>query len=165
MTTTLHDVFGRVSWSEVAFALRRHYPEDARDLASHRRAFETMTALVPDKTDYWLCSEIQEPDEDDPRRVAVRCTNGTRNERSGEEMRFGLDFRRWPECLGMEVPVDLRDTFTDADIVAHCLWEMTWHGIDEGDGQAFLDELKERYSEPRSKWLTREEFRKLWDLE
>jgi len=165
MNVTLHELLSSASWSDVATALRKHYPEDVQDLERYRAAFEKMSQMTPEPSSFRLNIESHEPDEDDARSVAVSCTDGSFCEHRRGESVWGLDFRKWAECLGMEVPQERRVAFTDAEVVAHCLWDLTWHGFDEADGQEYLEELQQRAVAPEDQWLTREEFGRIWDLE
>ncbi|TAM48214.1 MAG: hypothetical protein EPN55_00570 [Gammaproteobacteria bacterium] len=54
-------------------------------------------------------------------------------------------------------PQTLRD-YTPAQIMAHCLWEMTFHGFEQSEIQAERDEIKRRVEELDS--MTEEERRK-----
>ena len=171
MTTTLYDLLCKAAWSEVAFALRRYYPEDTRelDLERYRVVFEKLAQMVPEATRFRLVIGPRAPDPDEPWEgelpVDVNCTDGAFCEHQQGESSWCLDFRRWSECLGMEVSLAPRIAYMDAGVVAHCLWEMTWHGFEEAQGQAALGELERRRHEPESGWHTREEFRKIWDLD
>lgn len=170
MTTTLHDLLCNVAWSEVAFALRRYYPKDAGDLERYRVVFEKLAQMVPETTKFRLVIGRREPDPDEQWEgeelpVDVNCTDGSYCEHQQGESSWCLDFRRWSECLGMEVPMAPRIAYMDAGVVAHCLWEMTWHGFEEATGQAALGELGWRAEAPKKEWLTREEFCKIWDID
>ena len=54
--------------------------------------------------------------------------------------RYGLDLSRWEEWLAISVPQSLLDKLAAADIVAHCVWDMTFYGF-----------TQERIAETRAK--------------
>jgi hypothetical protein len=58
-----------------------------------------------------------------------------------QEVRFALDLTPWEEWLGMGIAPETLETFQPAEIAAHCLWEMTWHGFDQAKTQAFREQL------------------------
>ena len=63
------------------------------------------------------------------------------------ETDFALDFTPWEEWLAMEVDMTSLEVFTEAKIVAHSLWEMTFHGFAQEQVQQTLAELKRRVDE------------------
>jgi hypothetical protein len=44
------------------------------------------------------------------------------------EVTYALDFTPWPEWLGMEIKQGVLEEFSKLDVLAHCIWEITWHG-------------------------------------
>jgi hypothetical protein len=47
------------------------------------------------------------------------------------EVAYGLGFVLWATWLGMAIDSDTLARCSREEIVAHCLWEMTWYGYDE----------------------------------
>jgi hypothetical protein len=56
---------------------------------------------------------------------------------------FGLDFKPWNEWLGMHLEPNSLEQFSHDEIVAHCLWEMTFYGFDQTTIQTVFEELNE----------------------
>jgi putative addiction module component (TIGR02574 family) len=48
--------------------------------------------------------------------------------RKDDPERYGLSLSPWEEWLAVEVPEPLRATMPAAEIAAHCIWDMTFHG-------------------------------------
>ena len=48
-----------------------------------------------------------------------------------KEVTWALDFRPWNEFLGMEIGQETIDGYAETDIIAHCLYEMTFYGYDQ----------------------------------
>jgi hypothetical protein len=167
MNVTLHSLFLRVFWSDVARALRRCYPSDARELQPYLAAFHNMRRMVPEDCPSVLVIEPEpldpedlDPEDDGPpgERAHVSCRDGSLNEHTGQEARLGLDLTPWPRCLGMKVTPATRQAYTDAEVVAHCLWELTWYGFDETAPLELAQELGVRLDEmSKGKFLTIEE--------
>jgi hypothetical protein len=59
------------------------------------------------------------------------------------EVSFGLDFKPWNEWLGMNLEPNSLEQFSHEEIVAHCLWEMTFYSFDQTRIQAVLEKLNE----------------------
>lgn len=59
----------------------------------------------------------------------------------------GLDLSRWEEWLAVRVPQSLLDKMMATEIVAHCLWEMTFYGFTQEQIAAFRVELENNVKE------------------
>lgn len=126
--TTLRDLVFKVEDAKVVEAVARLYdqretewlPEAIVDVLSQLRELtpdstesefelhiEQMSPLRPDEQPYWdvWCSKQADPE------------------------RYGLDLSRWEEWLALRVPESLIDTMTATEIVAHCIWDMTFYGF------------------------------------
>lgn len=68
---------------------------------------------------------------------------------------MALEFVPWREWLGMTIPRKLLSDFNEPEIIAHCLYEMTFHGFDEKKIQAEFAEIKKSAEEMKN--LTTEE--------
>ena len=69
--------------------------------------------------------------------------------RKGEDVSFGLDFRKWGEWLNMELIVKTKDPRCDSDakVLSHIFYEMTWHGYDEQQIADEFDGLRKQVEE------------------
>jgi hypothetical protein len=158
MSDRLIDLYRAVSWKPVEDILRTLDPEDTEgipELFIHREVFQKMCRMDPPLREEWLIFEVREeqPDENGERKsyVDVCCTDGSFDEDLGGEIRLALDYRPWAECLGMRVPDVLRAHYTDEEIVAHSLWEMTFYGTEEEEiqeqGRVLIERVERRLSE------------------
>ena len=64
-----------------------------------------------------------------------------------QETEFALSLERWDEWLGMSIDPMTLASIPLPQIAAHCMSEMTFHGFDEADVQAVVDEMKTRVAE------------------
>jgi hypothetical protein len=139
--TSLRDLVLRVEASEVTEAIARLYdrretpwlPDAVADVLGELRR------LTPDPSgaDYQLHIELlPATDIDDEPYWDVCC----RKEANPE--RYGLDLSPWEEWLAIRVPQWLLDKMTAAEIVAHCVWEMTFYGFTQEKIAAFRAELE-----------------------
>jgi hypothetical protein len=145
---TLYSLLSHLQWSEVAFALRRYFREGARDLEPFCRAFERLRRTVPEETSYRLVLRRRPANPDEPwqreRPAEVGCTKEAGHGLPRDESFWSLEFRCWEECLGMGVPMAARIAYMDAGVMAHCLWEMTRHGLEDCDPLDLLVNPKTR---------------------
>lgn len=153
---TLHDHWHRVDWPAVAAVLAREYPDDyAEDANAYERAFRAIAEKTPKRDDDDGMTILIErlPDSLDDDKALYWHTNGytivgptdegaLRDGWSvGDCYSWALDFTPWSEWLALPVDVANERDLTSAEIVAHCLWEMTWHGYDENMRSAKLDRI------------------------
>ena len=59
---------------------------------------------------------------------------------------YALDFTPWSEWLAMEVEQETLQQFSEAEIICHCLYEMTYVSFDEAEIRAKWDELQAQVS-------------------
>ena len=59
--------------------------------------------------------------------------------RSGEEL-VAIEFVDWAEWLGMVIDGPTSGRYTPTEILAHCVWEMSFFGFDE-------ETIREKWSE------------------
>lgn len=52
-------------------------------------------------------------------------------DKNEENERYALDFIPWKELLGMKIEQQTLATLKSHEILAHCMWEMTFWGFDE----------------------------------
>src|SRR5690606_21284179 len=62
--------------------------------------------------------------------------------RPGETTSYAIEFRPWSEWLGMTVTEKTLASYTELEILAHCLFEMTFMGFDEETIQDEWDKIK-----------------------
>jgi hypothetical protein len=56
--------------------------------------------------------------------------------------RYNLSYMTWDKWLGYDVAGDTIAKYTPAEIVAHCIWEMTWNGFTEEQLQKRIEDLE-----------------------
>lgn len=132
----LADVVARTEWHSVLGMLSLHYPASRGSEERYERAFCEIQSLTPVDTRLTLHLDItQDPDEPEACPIYVYGTDGSYF--SGQDdvleaektlARIGLAYTPWEEWLGMQIGSDLPG-YTDAEIAAHCLFEMTSLGF------------------------------------
>ena len=62
-------------------------------------------------------------------------------------IKYGIEFCPWKEWVSMYITQDSLDNFTKEDIVAACLYEMTFFGFTDSEVQTEVKKLQESYEE------------------
>ena len=140
----LRDLLDRVDWPAVEAALVEAYADEAERIHGYRAVYERLVSLEPVPTDLVLCIGPREDDHEEW--LEVYGEDGSLRE-DGEPERFALELMPWSKWLSVGVPEDLRRELGDAEILAHCLYEMTFAGFDEETIQAEAEELSRRVRE------------------
>jgi hypothetical protein len=144
-------------WKNIQRALLEAYPD--LDTAGYKHVFTQLRTLEPVENTMRICLIWIEPNnEGDERYVDVNGMDGTRfkalekssmiaaaaqESTDDREVTYGLDFKPWNEWLGMNLEPDSLAQFSHEEIVAHCLWEMTFYSFDQTTIQAVLEKLNE----------------------
>ena len=143
----LYEIWRRSEWTAVANALQRHYPNDARVLTGYQLVWEQMHQMEPTSSPCCLyadplSSEDHDPDDlpegDAPAHVYCR-------EPDDADTRYGIDMTPRAEVLAMDVTTATE--YSEAEMVAHLLWEVTWHGFEEEEVQGWAAEIRRRVDE------------------
>lgn len=139
-----------VNWQEVKESLQKFYEYNKTELSNHQIVFEKLKYIEPVENDMRITVAFQEPDgwlvEEGYWYVdGKKCTEDF----ADSEVGFALDFTPWNEWLGMEIDQESANDIRlmRADIVALCLYEMTFHGYDESDIQEVFSELEKKVKE------------------
>ena len=161
--TTLAELLAATTWPEIKAALAWLYPDESRRAADYRRVVDELRKLDPAADPMRIAIERAprlEPDDEPVLEVIGR--DGTRNRDLEEfahwdehakvmhgdtETKWSLAFRPWRAWLGMSIEPATLEAHAPAHVVAHCLYEMTFHGFCEATIQAAQHELQRRVEE------------------
>lgn len=156
--TTLCDLVVRVETSDVADAIVRVYQADNEWLEEAvADVMVELRRLTPDESgdEYELQIEPIGPFEPgEPSSWEVWCSKRDDSER------YGLDLSPWEEWLAIRIPQSLRDTMPASEIVAHCIWEMTFYGFTQervAETRAELDRRMCGIDEGRAEFIPMEQ--------
>lgn len=109
-------------WREVEADFQRLYPGDPDWMVQHARVFSTLRTLRPRLSDMDIViKEI----EDEGGEIWIDVSG-----RKDEEL-VAIEFVDWAEWLGMVVDAGTCCRYTPTEILAHCVWEMSFFGFDE----------------------------------
>jgi len=154
-----------LTWDEVKEALEKNYNIVEEDLIGYEKVFFKLRGMdsVENKMKIYLNyieKDVLSDDIDFEPYWDLYGRNGTLNKDTSDaemfedaqqdwldaEVTYGLDFTPWNEWLGMEIDEETANNImlTRADIVSHCLWELTFISYDEEDIQGRLEELTEQ---------------------
>ena len=156
--TTLRDLVVRVETSDVANAVVRTYEPGTEWLEEAvADVMAELRRLTPDESggEYELHIEPTTPVEpNEPSSWEVCCI------KCDDPERYGLDLSPWQEWLAIRVPQSLQDAMPAAEIVAHCIWEMTFYGFTQeriAETRAELDRRMREIDEGKTEFIPMEQ--------
>jgi hypothetical protein len=125
VATTLYDLVHRYTWDEIEPVLLREYPDQKRNVEGYRQVYDELLRLEPAANDEHVKIVIE------------YVTHGVTGEKfwnvSGVKpnnpQNYGLSFCRWEQWLGYYINRGTLRVLSEVEILAHCLWEMTWNGF------------------------------------
>ena len=130
----VHELFNRVEWTAVEAALLLHYPDQASSTAGYRLVLDQMLVMEPQPAQDRILAVEPFYDEDDPDKpegdcipADVSCTG------PDDDQHYGVGFTARAKVLDMTVQP--QQQYSEAEMVAHILWETTWYGFDEASVQ------------------------------
>ena len=153
-TPTLKDLIRQTVWLSVSSVLVDLYPEEKNNLQEYDHVFHRLKLMEPE--DIQMILVLKNVGEGDDHYVDV---SGKHKYPKTEEEKYlqAIEFCPWRQWLGMEIdPESLRE-FSQLEIIAHCLYEMTFINFEEEKIQEELDSIKNSVEEYKS--MTEEEKR------
>jgi len=157
----LVDLIEHVSWEDVERSLRMNLRVSEGDIEDYRNVFLwKLRGLSPTESKMRICIQWVKPDQINDRGYwDVHGKNGTLQKETEDykyfkdrctpefaesEVSYAIEFNKWDEILGMEIDEEtLNNThLTKADIVAYCIWEITFISFNEDEIQKQADKLK-----------------------
>ena len=154
----LKDIINKNSWSSTKTQFLKEYPQEEKNIEGYKSVYEKLCLLPLKKSDMRIVvDEIFHKDLNDEPYVDVTGKNGTlqkeledfkyfneqeNSEVANSEVSYALEYSPWAEWLGMEIDPDSANKYSELEIIAHCLYEMTFFGFDEESIKKQCDELK-----------------------
>jgi hypothetical protein len=176
------EIIKKVNWDDVRAVLYDYYYENSEDyqiLDEYERIFNELKYLKPQdcKGMRLYVEYIKDTEADKDPVVEVIGRNGTLNKESedfkfwgnnvseeiaNKEITYALEMVCWEEWLDMNISLDIIKNFSMPEIIAHCIYEMTFMGFSQKQIQGKLDELRKSCENiENSKGIDMEELRKI----
>ena len=160
---TFAELIAETSWSEVKAALLWLYPDQSQYVINYRNVFRELRRLKPESNSMRVAIECRAiPGFEEEPAPEVIGRNGTLNrelndfkflgkdataEHGAEEVVWSLALRPRRSWQGMTIEPATLAEYSSAQIVAHCLNEITFHGFSEAENRKVREELRRRVSE------------------
>lgn len=151
---TLKQLISKHHWVSVSLILKELYPEQQADLDGYEKVFNQLSCMNSETSE--LCIQVTNVVDDFDGEEYVSVSGIYENPQSEEEeISYAIEFVSWKEWLGMKISKDSLNTFSELEIIAHALFEMTFFGFDEEDIQKEMKSITDVVEEFKN--LTDEE--------
>lgn len=138
------DLVMQCDWSAVWHSFQSDYPSLSKGESVYRDVFHDLIAMEPVVSPLAIIVEWVEDGEDSFHHVSA--IEGFDSSTLSSE-RYSIGLTEWGEWLGMRVTQSTMDAYSTSQIVAHCLWEMTWFGADLEAVRSARDQIRESLDE------------------
>ena len=154
----LNDIIKSYNWLSVELTLLRLYPDQETMVDDYRNVFEKLKFLEPE--DYNMSIVLTENDCDSDVESEERTyvdVSGRKKEKDPNSITdsYAIEFVEWKKWLGMDLAPETTKKFSDLEIIAHCLYEMTFIGYNEKEIKKQVNAINDRVE--KYKKLTKEE--------
>jgi hypothetical protein len=125
----LNELVKTSNWINIETELRVLFPEIGGKTQTYRRAFEKLQTLEELESDLYI--ELKKAVDDEKAESQFVDVFGKRTDEPESSVGYALEFVPWQEWLGMDISKTTISDFSKAEIVCHCLYEMTFFGTSE----------------------------------
>lgn len=134
------EIIRACSFIHVKEALLSLYPDQKKNIKGYKNVFETLRHMSSRSNKEGMAIDI--------RRVgrgknAYFSVSGICLEKDIQQL-YALQYTPWSKWLGYEVAQSVLKKFSKEEIVAHCLWEMTFAGFTQGKIRRKINALKKQ---------------------
>jgi len=154
----LNDIIKSYNWLSVELTLLRLYPDQETMVDEYRNVFEKLKFLEPENYDMSIVLAENECDfDDDSESRTYVDVSGRKKEEDLNSITnsYAIEFVEWRKWLGMEIAPETIRNFKKLEIIAHCLYEMTFIGYNEKEIKEQFDIINESVEDYKS--MTEEE--------
>mgnify|MGYP003292791365 CR=1 FL=1 len=134
-TATFGEVLHQTSVEDVLSALKVHYKSSENDLDGYRALMNNLLGKKPEFSKYQISITHVSTDDEEYEHVSGVIP--------GDGQTYGIEFSSREQWLGMHLTEDTLQNYSAEDIIAHCLWEMTFFGFTDSEVQKKKDDLIE----------------------
>ena len=133
------------------------YPDQNEIIEEYKKVFEALQTLQPVENDMLIVLTEYESDSDDKIKSTYVDVSGRKLSPTPNSITdsYAIEFVKWENWLGMELAPETKKQFNELEIIAHCLYEMTFCGYEQEEIQEQFDSIQKTVDEYRG--LTEEE--------
>lgn len=140
------DLIKSHNWLSVELTLLNLYPDQQEIIDQYKNVFDSLLIMEPENDEMLIVLTEYECDDDEENE-----SKSTYVDVSGRKLEletdnsltdsYAIEFVKWEKWLGMEVAPETLYNFNELEIIAHCLFEMTFCGYEQEEIQEQFDSI------------------------
>lgn len=146
-------------WLSVELTILDLYPDQSGIIDEYRRVFESLQLIEPVNDEILIVLTQYDSDTDDdslPKSTYVDVSGRKlKPEPNSITDSYAIEFVKWENWLGMTLAPETLENFSELEIIAHCLYEMTFCGYEQEEIQEQFASIKKTVDDYKN--LTDEE--------
>ena len=155
------------NWLSAEMTLIKLYPNQIELINDYRNVFEKLQYLKPEANDMLIVlteylEDFEENSDVENKYVDVSGRKLVIEENSITNS-YAIEFVKWEKWLGMELAPETLENFNELEIIAHCLFEMTFFGYEEEEIQEQFESINDKIEDYRA-FSEKEKKKKLFQL-
>lgn len=146
----LFDLIKSNNWLSIELTLLRLYPDQEKMLDEYRNVFEKLIITEPTESELDIVLTECESDSNFESEIETFVDIYGRKKITDPNLiaeSYALEFLEWNKWLGMDLAQETINNFSELEIIAHCLYEMTFVSFDEDEIQEKLKSLNDSVEE------------------
>lgn len=154
------ELIDKYNWDNVCSTLQQLYLNQEKNIKGYKQVFSELQAIKPVETKMRIVIEDVFDEYDKEHYTHVSGKNGTLNkecnpehfkddEFGNQEVSYGIEFTDWGKWLAMDIDRESLITYSELDIIGHCLWEMTFYGFTQKKIKRQLAQLEKEAEEAK----------------
>lgn len=132
------DILKACTFKDVKEALLRLYPDQGKGINGYKYVFQTLKLMRHRYSKEGMVIDIKKAGRG---KNAYWDVSGVCTEK-GAQQSYALEYTPWSKWLGYEVDKKVLKKMPKEEIVAHCLWEMTFIGFTQSKIRSRLSMLE-----------------------
>lgn len=142
MSLRLKDIFDTVDFDDVWDAIVETYPDQEDAYEDYTDMFGQLFELEPSENPNNMLIRIEYCCEDN--KGEPEYFYDVLGMQAGRIEQYALELVPWEDWLGFGLTLDTVESFSDPEIAAHCLYEMSFLSFDQDEIANIYDELVRR---------------------
>lgn len=134
---TLKELHSDTNWPSVREKLFSLYPNQKKSEIGYQKVYDQMSSIEPIETKFEILLRFIE--EEDPEDSYVHLSGIDTDSDTKES--YSLMITSWEEWMGMSINEKTLKDYSASEILAHCLFEMTYTGFDPETRKRTEDEM------------------------
>lgn len=137
----LFELIKQTAWLQVEIELLRFYPDEEVQISLYEIVFEKLKFISPLSSAMKIIIKKTKDDGYTYFDISGK-TKGYIDRDMGCNLSYALEFTPWHEWLGMDISKKTFKKFSPSEILAHCLYEMTFIEFDKESIQSSMNEIE-----------------------